>query len=148
MEYSNEIVINVSRQTLVELLINPEIMKKWSPNLKSFELLEGSAQTKGAKSKMVFDTENGEMTMIETILEFNFPEKYNLLYETPGMKNWSKNEFIAISPKQTQWNAHNIFEFEMKIQETEEQLIKRFSTQTMEDMKHFKDFAESNDKSF
>ena len=142
MEYTNEILIDVPQKQLVELLVNPELMKKWSPTLQSVELLEGKALVAGAKSKLIFDTGDSLLEMIETLTEIELPNIYNCLYESEGVKNWSNNTFSAVSPNQTKWFASNRFEFAFDISDREKKMIKEFSEQTRADMVYFKEYAE------
>ena len=52
MKYSTEIEINLPLKKVIELFDNSENLKKWMPDLVSFEHLSGEPGQVGAKSKM------------------------------------------------------------------------------------------------
>ena len=88
MKYSLELVINLPRDRLVELFDNQENVKKWQPDLVTFEHKSGEAGKVGAESRLVYRMGKGEQEMIETIVARNLPEEFSATYEADGV--WNK----------------------------------------------------------
>lgn len=109
MNYTNEITIQVPLEKVVKLMSDQENMKHWMPGLVSFELIEGVAGEKGAKTKMHFIMGKREIHMIETITRNESPHHFDAVYETKGVFNEQKNEFHEISPNETKWVSHSYF---------------------------------------
>tara|TARA_R110002072_G_scaffold279114_2_gene441092 strand:- start:766 stop:1215 length:450 start_codon:yes stop_codon:yes gene_type:complete len=148
MKYSNSIEINLSREKVIELFDNAENLKRWQPDLISYEFLEGEPGAEGSTMNMVFKrTKNKTMTLKETIEKNNFPEEMVSTYETKGVFNIQKNRFIANGPQQTTWVSDSEFQFStlgMKI--IGFLMPGAFKKQSCKYMEQFKAFAEEESK--
>ncbi len=108
MNYSCEVTINLPRQRMLELFEDQECMKVWQEGFISMELLEGEYYKTGSKSKLLYDMNGKEVEMIETIVNYGFPDDFEALYEAKNVKNWVVNSFID-QGETTLWRADHIF---------------------------------------
>ena len=111
MEYSNEIMINLPRERGLELFDSTENLYKWQDGLESFEHISGEPGQVGAKSKMVYNMNGGEVEMIETITSRNLPDEFSGTYEAKGVYNVVENLFYEDGPDKTRWVANHLFKF-------------------------------------
>ena len=81
MKFYNEITVNISLERLIALFENPDNLKKWQPNIISFEHLSGEIGQVGAKSRIHYDLTIRKIMMVETILKRNLPNEFVILYE-------------------------------------------------------------------
>ena len=66
MKYSNEIVIDLPREKVIELFDNVENLEKWQPGFLGFEHISGESGKEGSKSKMMYQMGKRKVEMIET----------------------------------------------------------------------------------
>lgn len=109
MKYSNEIIIQVPREKVVELFADPANIAEWQPGFISMELLSGEQGEVGAKSRMKYKMGKREIEMIETITEKNLPDSFCGTYEAKGVWNEVKNYFEALPDGSTRYYAENEF---------------------------------------
>ena len=143
MEYKLDIIINKPVAEVIQLFDDPENLKKWQPELVSFDHVSGEAGQPGAKSKLVYLMGKGECEMIETIETRNLPDEFTGTYETKGVFNRVENHFKPVGADQTHWTTNTEFQFTsigMKLMGFF--MKKAFTKQTMSFMQKFKDFAE------
>ena len=70
---------------MVELFDDPDNMVKWMEGLRSFEHVSGTPGRPGAKSRLIFERDDGEtFEMIETLTRYNLPDEISGTYETEG----------------------------------------------------------------
>ncbi|AOE49611.1 SRPBCC family protein [Kangiella sediminilitoris] len=144
MEYQLDIIINKPLAEVVKLMDDPANLKKWQPELVSFEHIGGKERTAGQKSKIVYLMGKKECEMIETIESHDLPDLLITRYETDGVVNRVENHFKAVGADQTHWMTKNQFKFTsigMKLMGFF--MKKAFPKQTMNYMQRFKDFAEN-----
>jgi hypothetical protein len=111
MKYTNEVLINLPRQRVVELFDNPDNLKYWQEGLQSFENLSGKPGEVGTKSKLTFDMGGRKMEMIETILKRDLPDEFSGTYEAPGVFNIVENHFSEVDANTTRYVSVNEFRF-------------------------------------
>jgi hypothetical protein len=143
MKYTNEIEINLSREKVIALFDDPENLPKWMPNLVVFEHLSGEPGQVGAKSKFVVSHGKSECELIETITVRDLPDFFEGTYETNGMWNEVKNEFIEVGEDKTQWVAHSEFKSDKLMMKLMMFLMPgAFKKESLKFMNSFKTFAE------
>lgn len=142
MKYTTELVINVPRERVVELFVNPDNLAKWQQGLKKMEPISGEPGTAGAKTRLVYDENGRKVKLVETIITRDLPEAYTALYETGSVKNWSSNHFYEAGPNATRWVQENEFKFGGLMAILALFMRGAFPKQTEKDMKRFKTFAE------
>ncbi|MCG8573051.1 MAG: SRPBCC family protein [Spirochaetes bacterium] len=143
LKYRTEIIIDLPRSRLAELMDSFENLKKWQPDLISYENIEGKPGDKGTKTLLKYNMNRKQVDMIETIINRNFPDEFSALYEAKGVKNWVTNSFIPITENQTKWQCENIFQFSGVMAILSVFMRSAFNKQTKEYMDFFKKFAEN-----
>ncbi len=148
MKYQNKVTIDLPRQRVIELLDNPDNMKYWQKGLISFELLGGDPGREGAQMKLHYKMGKRELEMIETIVNYDFPERFDATYEAKGVWNLVENHFREDDAGHTVWTADHEFKFSgvMKLMSwfMPKSMFQKQSCQYLED---FKSFAESHQAS-
>ena len=144
MKYSNEILIDLPREKVIELFDNPDNMKYWQKGLVSFEHISGEPGKPGAKSRLKYKMGKRAIEMIETITDRNLPEEFHGTYEAKGVFNIQKNYFHEIDGK-TKWISEAEFQCSgfMKVMAFF-MGAKTFKKQSQIYLDDFKAFAEGN----
>lgn len=144
MRYQTELIINLPREQVIALFDDSENLPKWMKGLVLFEHLEGQAGQEGAKSKLKFEMGKRKMEMVETILKRNFPEEFTCAYETSGVYNEVKNEFLILDSGHTLYRTEHYFKFESWGMKAMAFLMPAaFKKQSKQYLEDFKKFAES-----
>ncbi|MFY0652017.1 MAG: SRPBCC family protein [Cyclobacteriaceae bacterium] len=143
MKYTLDIDIDLPRDRVIELFDSTENLKKWQPELVSFEHISGEPGQKGAKSKMLYKMGKREVEMIETITKRNFPDAFNGTYEAKGVMNWANNTFEEVNSNKTKWISENEFQFGGFMKLIGFFMKSSFPKQTFKYMEQFKAFAEN-----
>lgn len=111
MKYVCDIVINLPVDRVIELFDSFEHLKKWQPDLISYEHLSGVSGEPGAKTKLVYKMGKKEVEMIETVWVRNLPEEFSATYEADGVYNTISNSFIKVDANTTKWVCTTEFTF-------------------------------------
>ena len=112
MKYTCKLGISLPRERVVELFDDPDNLTQWMEGLQSFEHLSGEPGRPGAKSRLIFERDDGEtFEMIETLTRYNLPDEISGIYETEGVRNVIENRFVEDGPNATRWVAENEFNF-------------------------------------
>ena len=143
MKYSLEFKIHKPVDQVIELFDSVDNLKKWQPELLSFEHLTGEAGKVGAKSKLLYKTGKKEFEMIETLVVKNLPEEFTGTYETRGMKTRVKNKFEKIDENSTRWIVENEFQLNGFMKLMAFIMPGAFKRQSSKFMVRFISFAES-----
>lgn len=141
MKFSAQILINLTREEVIEKLQNPETYKYWQKNLVSYKHLSGIPGKEGSQAKLRYKFGNREIAFIETIFKYVYPKKFHASYEAPGFLRIQQNYF-EIEDKSTLWimDSEYVFTGWMKIiGKVRPGIFKKHSFQYMKD---FKTFAE------
>lgn len=109
MKYTNEVIINADRATVVDMFDNEENIKKWQPGFISMERIEGEHGQVGSKYKMNYKMGKREIEMIETILEKDLPNKFVGTYEAKNVWNHIVNNFEEMPDGKTKYWTENEF---------------------------------------
>ena len=142
MKYELEIDIDLPRERVVELFDDPDNLKKWQPELVSFDHLDGEPGEPGARSRMVYKMGNKEVEMIETIATRNLPDAFSATYEAKGVHNRVDNRFIDLGDGRTRWLFETEFRFRGLMWLMSTLMPGMFRKQSLKFMQQFKDFAE------
>lgn len=143
MKYTNEIVINRSREEVVQLFDNPDNMKHWQEGFLSLEHISGEPGTVGAKSKLSYQMGKRYVEMIETITARNLPDEFSGTYEAKGVWNEVKNYFTEEEDGTTKWVAACEFRFSGFMKIIAFFMRGAFKKQSMKYLESFKKFAEA-----
>jgi hypothetical protein len=144
MKYSSEIIIDLSREEVVQKLDNAENMKHWQRGLISFKHLEGTPGEEGAKMELSYKMGKRDMVLIETIIKNEFPEELHANYDAKGVHNAQRNYFHEIEPNKTKWVSESEFEFKGFVMKIMGFLMPgAFKKQSLKYLTDFKNFAEN-----
>ena len=143
MKYSNEIVIDVSVDEIIAIFEDPENLKYWQPDIKSFTHVKGEIGQPGAVTKLRVDMVIREIEMTETIISRNVPDAIVLKYESDGVMNQVTNRFEVLAPNKTKWVMENHFTFSGFMKLAAGPLKPIFRKKTHDTMQQLKKFAEN-----
>lgn len=144
MKFKCEIAINRPVEEVVELFHDPDNLTKWMIGLQSFEHLSGEPGTAGASSKLHFKMGNREFDMIETLKEWNPPQRMCAELDGPGGSSTATHSFSPTESGGTKWVSESEFElkgFYMKLMGF--LMPGAFRKQSMKYAVAFKEFAET-----
>ncbi|WP_462280286.1 SRPBCC family protein [Salinivirga cyanobacteriivorans] len=144
MKYTVAIEINLPRKDVVELFMNPDNYPKWMEGLETYEVLEGEHGKDGARSRYFFKTGKREITMIETILKNDLPERLEVNYKAKGVYNNVISQFEIIDDKSTRYISIQEFRFKGFMKMLGWFMPGAFKKQTYENLEAFKKFVESD----
>lgn len=142
MKYREELMLELPRDSVVDLFDDPDNLSEWQPGLKSFDLISGEAGHPGAKSRLRYEMDGREIEMIETIEVRNLPEEFSGTYEAKGVWNRVVNRFHELDPDRTRWEIETEFKFSGLMRVMAFFMRGSFARQTRENMHAFKRFAE------
>lgn len=148
MKYQCTIQVDLPIDKVVALWTNEAYFKEWQDGFESIEHISGTPNTKGAKSKIIFNGKH-KMELLETIISTDLPNEKVGLYEHIHMTNTQTSRFIAIDEHTTQYIS------EVEYTKFNGFMIKlmaklfpgKFKQQSQKWMNQFKDFAENNTSS-
>ena len=143
MKFHIELIVDISLNKLIELFENPENLKKWQPNVISFNHVSGEMGQVGAISQIHYNMIVKKIVMKETILKRNLPEEFVLFYESDGVSNTVTNNFKELGDNRTRWIMQNNFKFGGLMKYAALALKSVFRKQTEQTMERFKKFAET-----
>jgi uncharacterized membrane protein len=145
MNFTTQVVIDLPRQRVIDLVSDPGNLPQWQPGIKSVELIAGTRNTVGAKSRVVFDFRGVRLEMIETIVVYMPPAKYSSLYEARGVSNLVENLFFSDGETKTRWVLGNSFTFSGLMSFVRPFVLDSIPQQNREAMQRFKAFAERSE---
>lgn len=111
MQYTVDVTMDCPRDKVVEMFMTPELAKEWQEGLKEMTPLTGTPGEVGSTARLSYQMGKRELTMVETITEKNLPDSFVGTYETDGVWNEVRNEFVEVDGGKTQWICHNTFKF-------------------------------------
>ncbi len=143
MKYTCSVDINLPIDKVVALWDNENNFKEWQDGFESIEHLEGKLNTKGAKSRIIFQGKR-RIELLETIISSNLPQERIALYEHIHMTNTQTTRFKTIGDNKTQFIS------EVEYTKFNGIMIKlmviffpsKFKEQSQKWMNQFKEFSE------
>jgi carbon monoxide dehydrogenase subunit G len=142
MKSTHEIVIDLPRKHVIELIMEPSNFAKWQPGVKTFQLLSGQQGQPGAKARVVIESHGMKFDMVEIIIERRLPDLYALRYEGKGVRNIVENRFYEEGPSRTRWVMTNILDVGLMMKMAAPVINEIVGKQNHDSMKAFKAFAE------
>lgn len=143
MNCYHSIKIQLPVNQVIELMNNPDYYKEWQRGLLSTELIKGKSGQVGAKRRIFIKIAGRKVKMIETILNFDPPHKWEARYTSQGLTSLQKNLFTPIDEHTTLWECYSEFKFSgsmIIISKVMPQVFKERARLTQVD---FKKFAEN-----
>ena len=143
MRYRLELDIDLPRERVIEIFLDPENLRKWQPDLLSFEPISGSdPRDVGAKSRQVHRMGKREVEIIETITARNYPDEFSAIYEADKVWNLVENRFVDVGERKTRWILDSEFKCSGLAGLMAFFMPGMFKKQTWTFMNRFKEFAE------
>lgn len=143
MRYQLKTEIDLPRERVIELFLDPDNLQKWQPDLISIEpLTDGDPRALGAKTRQIHRMGNQEVEMIETITANNYPDEFSAIYDGGGVWNHVENRFSESGDGRTHWvldaecRASGLMWLMLKV------MPGMFKKQTVTMMEQFKQYAE------
>jgi uncharacterized membrane protein len=102
MKYTCVVDINLPIGKVVALWENEDNYAEWQDGFESMELLSGSLNSKGAKSRIVLHDKR-KIELLETIISTDLPNEKIALYEHRHMTNIQTTRFKEIGQNKTQY---------------------------------------------
>jgi len=99
MKFTCTTDINASRDKVVSTFLDPDKQHHFQDGFIGKELLTGTINTVGAKSKMIYK----KLELIETIQINNLPDEFQGLYEHKHMINTMNVKFIPLNNHTTRY---------------------------------------------
>lgn len=90
--YKNQVTINKPINEVFETFNNSENIKKWIPEIKSFDAINENIGKTGSTYKIVIDANGQEITMTEKVMAFVPNEKVTLFFDAENMLK--KDDYI------------------------------------------------------
>ena len=144
MKFKLEITISKPHLDVWKAFDNPQNMNRWQPSLKKFELVSGMQGQPGAVSKLTYEENGREFSLIKRITHRDEPNQLDGVYENEFTDNPLRNSFIASGENETLWVLETEFKFKTLLMKILGPIMKRnFVTRTQKDMERFKEFVES-----
>ena len=83
--YTAQVSVNKPISTVFKTFNNSENIKKWIPEVKSFEVVNKNPGKTGSVYKIVIDNQGQEITMTEKVMAYVENEKVTLFFDAEGM---------------------------------------------------------------
>jgi hypothetical protein len=143
MDYTRSIRVAGPREDVVALFVDASTWHEWQPQLLSVEVLEGTPPATGARSRFTFRRgRQSTMVMTETVELGEVPEKWNVVYDVPGVHNICENRFTAPDAGTTLIEQRNVFRFTGFMRVVGLLFGSSFPRETEKSLEAFRTFAE------
>ena len=100
MKYTCTVVVDLPIDRVVALWEDESNFQEWQDGFVDIEHLSGTPNTKGAKSRIVFQDKR-RIELIETIISTDLPVEKIALYEHIHMTNTQTTRFEEVNPYKT-----------------------------------------------
>ena len=145
MRYQLEHEIDLPRERVIELFLNPENISKWQTSLVTMEQISGEGREVGAQTRQLHRMGGRELWITETITVNNYPDEFCAVYEGGGTHNLIENRLYKAGENKTRWVLVSDFsgsKFGIRLMTFFMPGMFKKQTQTFMDI--FKDFAEKS----
>ena len=144
MKYTTSATINKPLEEVVALYKNPDNYKYWMQGLARYKHLSGTPDTTGAKSEFIFQQGKRKLTMVQTIISSNLPEKQEVTYEAKKVFNKQSSKFEKVDESTTKYTVTNHFKFKGFMKMVAFFMPTAFRKQTAKYLNDFKTFVENH----
>ena len=141
-KYKNEVVINASREKVIELFENPDNLIKWQPGFISMVHLTGDLNEVGSTYELKFKMGKRDLVMKETMIAKNLPDMITFTYEAKGVWNEVCNNFEIVDENTTKYWTDNEFKMRGMMKIIAFLFPKAFTKQSQKYLDLFKEFVE------
>lgn len=142
-EYSHEVIINRPIDEVITLFTKPEHFTKWQPNLSEYEVYEGDPCCTESKARIRMEFKRGDdLKMVETVVENNLPENYEVRYNSEGINIKQFNHFEEAGGGKTLYRVSQQYNTDGLMKLVKLFKPNYFEKQSERFVKAFKDYAE------
>jgi hypothetical protein len=135
MKFKLELILNKPRAEVWKAFTNPSNMSKWQSSLTKTELLSGMQGQPGAVSKLTFEENGREFSLIEKVTTRDEPNQYDVVYENEFTDNPMRHSFKEQGDNETLWIVEAEFKFKTFAMKLLGPLLKKnFVRRTQKDM--------------
>lgn len=143
MKYNVELIINKPRREVWRAFLDPDKMRAWQTSLTTIELLNGTPGQPGAESKLMFEENGREFSLIERIISCQAPDSILQSYENQFSINTIHNLFLEQGQNQTLWITETDYKFKTLLMKIMGPVYKKnLVARTQRDMQRFKEMVE------
>lgn len=143
MKYQVEMVIDLPKEKVTELISDPNNMSKWQEGFVEMSHVSGNPGEVGAVSKMRYKMGKREIEMTETIEAIDLPHSFVMIYQSDMAWNRHDDTFTDLEGgTKTLWKADNEFRFNGFFKLMAWMMKSMFKKQSLKFMTDFKNFAE------
>lgn len=143
MKIRTEVIIDADRRSVWRLFDDPENMKRWQPNLKSWTRIEGERGHPGSVAELIYDENGRDIRMIECVTERREPDFMAGSYASDFGNAIIVNHFEEVSDGQTRWVAYWNYTFKGVFRLLSPLLRGSMRKRLDDDLQRFKLFVES-----
>lgn len=146
MRHQLELEIDLPRERVLQLFLNPENVAKWQTSLVTMERTTGVAREVGAQTRQLHRMGGRELWMTETITVNDYPDKFCAVYEGGGTHNLIENYFKESGHDKTKWVLVSDFSRSNLLMKLMTIVMPgMFKKQSLHFMRLFKEFAENKE---
>ena len=144
MKFNCSVTIDAPIDKVLDLFVDTENLKEWQDGFVRMEHQSGNPGEPGAKSLMVYNINNREIELIETIEVNNLPEEFTAVYEAKTMVNTMTSRFVDLMDGRTRYDAWlHYYQFNGLMPKIMAFLMPgMFRKQTLKWLFQFRDFVE------
>jgi hypothetical protein len=143
MKFTLELPIDKPRAEVWKAFDNPENMKIWQPSLISFDRISGTPGQSGAVSRLTYEENGRQFTLIEKVTYREEPKRLDGVYENDFADTIVRNTFVEQGGEKTLWVVETEYKFKTLIMRILGPVMKKNSVlRTQKDMERFKEMAE------
>jgi uncharacterized protein YndB with AHSA1/START domain len=149
MKMNFDIQIDADIDRVWTAFTDPDNMRRWVQNFKSFTPTSGEPGQPGATAEIVFDEKGKEVTLKETVTERREKSFLAATFEMPHGTSQIVNHFEVVDAKTTRWTSWCKFSFTGLMNVLSVFMAGTIRKRTEGDMNRFKLMVESdiaNDK--
>lgn len=132
--------IHAPLQLVIKLFEDRSQLSSWQQGFISDENI---GDMKGKETyKLVYKAGNRNISLTESIVHSNLPERYEVIYRMKGMKNTVIHRFSSKGDSVTLWEAHHTISFRWLMVLIGPRMRLGLEQQSRLLMQHFRKFAE------
>ena len=144
MKYTLVVTLDKNIDQVLETIVNPENFGKWQKTFVDYEVISGVPGEKGCVTTLNYKSRKTILSMKETLLSIEKPNKYSVTYETDTVWNQVDNRFHKLSEYKTQWTFETHFKCQGWLKVMSKVMPFIFKSESRKAIKGFKDFIEAS----
>jgi hypothetical protein len=145
MKYNVELLIDKPSGRSGRLSTIPDKLNTWQTSLTAVELFHGTSGQPGAESKLIFEENGLEFSLVERVISCQEPESIVQSYKNQFSANTVKNSFLEQGQNQTLWVTETEYKFKTLLMKVMGPVYKKnLVARTQRGMERFKEMVEDS----